>query len=295
LSAQIISGTEIAGQIKKEISQEIINLKAQYNLVPGLAVVLVGDNPASKSYVTGKDKAAKALGIYSQKIELPGDTTEEQLLELIRKLNRDPLIHGILVQIPLPAHISETRIIGAIDPAKDADGLHPANLGKLMLGEPRFIPCTPYGILKMLEYYDIKVEGANVVIVGRSNLVGKPLANLLLQKRDFGNATVTICHTGTRDLKAHTLQADILIAAMGKPQIITADMVKEGAVVIDVGINRVGKTPEGKDILVGDVDFAQVKEKALAVTPVPGGVGAMTVTMLMLNTLKAAKMSRGLA
>ena len=295
MSAQIISGTEIAGQIKKEISQEIINLKAQYNLVPGLAVVLVGDNPASKSYVTGKDKAAKALGIYSQKIELPGDTTEEQLLELIRKLNRDPLIHGILVQIPLPAHISETRIIGAIDPAKDADGLHPANLGKLMLGEPRFIPCTPYGILKMLEYYDIKVEGANVVIVGRSNLVGKPLANLLLQKRDFGNATVTICHTGTRDLKAHTLQADILIAAMGKPQIITADMVKEGAVVIDVGINRVGKTPEGKDILVGDVDFAQVKEKALAVTPVPGGVGAMTVTMLMLNTLKAAKMSRGLA
>jgi methylenetetrahydrofolate dehydrogenase (NADP+) / methenyltetrahydrofolate cyclohydrolase len=291
MAAQIISGTEVAKEIREELKQEIADLKAKHNLVPGLATILLGDDPASKSYVSGKEKTAIALGIYSERIDLPVSTTEGELLALIKKLNLDPKIHGILVQLPLPKHIDETKVLYAIDPKKDADGFHPVNLGKLLIGDPDFIPCTPYGIQQLLVRSGVKVDGAEVVVVGRSNLVGKPIANILLQKKEGANATVTICHTGTRDIAAHTRRADILIVAAGRPKAITADMVKEGAVVIDVGVNRIGKTPAGKDILVGDVDFEAVKEKARAITPVPGGVGPMTITMLMLNTVKAAKIT----
>jgi methylenetetrahydrofolate dehydrogenase (NADP+) / methenyltetrahydrofolate cyclohydrolase len=295
MPAKIISGTEVAKQIREEIKQEVADLKTRHNLVPGLATILLGDDPASKSYIAGKEKAAIALGIYSERIDLPAATTEEQLLALIKRLNGDPKIHGILVQVPLPKHVDETKVLYAIDPQKDADGFHPVNLGKLMIGDPDFIPCTPYGIQQLLVRSGIQVDGAEVVIVGRSNLVGKPIANILLQKKAGANATVTICHTGTRDIKAHTLKADILIVAAGKPNSVTVDMVKEGAVVIDVGVNRVGKTAEGKDILVGDVDFDKIKDKASFITPVPGGVGPMTITMLMANTVKAAKLAAGLS
>ncbi len=293
MTAQIISGTEVARTIREELQKEIAELKAKHNIVPGLAVVLIGDNPASKSYVAGKDKAAVALGIYSRKINLPESTTEATLLELIKTLNQDPQINGILVQLPLPKHIDETKVVYAIDPRKDVDGFHPVNLGKLMIGEPDFIPCTPHGIQQLLIRSGTKIDGAEVVVVGRSNIVGKPIVNILLQKAPGANATVTVCHTGTRDIKSHTIKADIVIAAAGRPNTITADMVKEGVVVIDVGVNRIGKTAEGKDILVGDVDFDKVKEKAKAITPVPGGVGPMTITMLMLNTVKAARLAHG--
>jgi methylenetetrahydrofolate dehydrogenase (NADP+)/methenyltetrahydrofolate cyclohydrolase len=294
MTAKIISGTEIAKQIREELTKEVADLKAKHNIIPGLAVILIGDNPASKSYVSGKDKAAVALGIYSQKINLPESTTEAELLDLIQKLNNDPRINGILVQLPLPEHINETKVIYAIDTKKDVDGFHPVNLGKLMIGEPDFVPCTPHGIQELLLRSGTKIEGAEVVVIGRSNIVGKPIVNILLQKATGANATVTICHTGTKDIKAHTLRADIIIAAAGRPNTVTADMVKEGAVIIDVGVNRIGKTPEGKDILVGDVDFEKVKEKAKAITPVPGGVGPMTITMLMVNTVKSAKIAHGL-
>ncbi len=295
MTAQIISGTEVAKQIREEIKQEVADLKAKHNIVPGLATVLIGDDPASKSYIAGKEKAALALGIYSERIDWPASTTEDQLLALVKKLNNDPKIHGILVQLPLPKNFDENKILYAIDPRKDVDGFHPMNLGKLMIGDPDFIPCTPYGIQQLLVRSGIKTDGAEVVVIGRSNLVGKPITNILLQKKTGANATVTICHTGTKDIKAHTLKADIIIAAAGRPNTLTADMVKEGVVVIDVGVNRVGKTAEGKDILVGDVDFAKIKEKARAITPVPGGVGPMTITMLMLNTVKAAKLANGLS
>jgi len=294
MTAQIINGNEIAKQIREELKKEIQELKAKYNLVPGLATVLVGDDPASKVYVGQKEKACHELGLYSDRRDLPGNTTEEQLLDLINNLNNDPKIHGILVQMPLPKHINETRVLYAINPKKDVDGFHPVNLGKLMIGEPDFIPCTPHGIQQLLIRSGINTEGAEVVVVGRSNIVGKPIANILLQKQKGANATVTICHTATRDIASHTRRADIIIAAAGKPKAITADMVKDGVVVIDVGVNEIGKTPEGKRILVGDVDFETIKEKARAITPVPGGVGPMTITMLMLNTVKAGKMSIGL-
>ena len=295
MSAKIISGTEIAKQVREELKQEVIDLKTKYNLVPGLATVLIGDDPASKSYIAGKEKAAIALGIYSERIDLPGTTTEDELLALIKRLNGDPKIHGILVQLPLPKRIDETKVLYAIDPKKDVDGFHPVNLGKLMIGDPDFLPCTPFGIQQLLIRSGIKIDGAEVVVVGRSNLVGKPIANILLQKKSGGNATVTICHTGTKDIKKHTLNAEILIVAAGKPNSVTADMVKEGAVVIDVGVNRVGKTADGKDILVGDVDYDKIKEKASYITPVPGGVGPMTITMLMANTIKATKLAAKLS
>jgi len=295
MSAKIISGTEIARQVREELKQEVSDLKARYNIVPGLATVLLGDNPASKSYIAGKEKAAIALGIYSERIDLPDTTTEVELLTLIKRLNNDPKIHGILVQLPLPKGIDETKVLYAIDPKKDVDGFHPVNLGKLMIGDPDFIPCTPFGIQQLLIRSGIKIDGAEVVIVGRSNLVGKPIANILLQKVAGANATVTICHTGTKDIKSHTLKAEILIVAAGKPNSVTVDMVKEGAVVIDVGVNRIGKTSEGKDILVGDVDYDKIKEKASFITPVPGGVGPMTITMLMANTVKAAKLAAKLS
>ncbi|MFH1015460.1 MAG: bifunctional methylenetetrahydrofolate dehydrogenase/methenyltetrahydrofolate cyclohydrolase FolD [Chloroflexota bacterium] len=295
MTAQIISGTEIARQIREELKVEIADLKAKHNLVPGLATVLVGEDPASQVYVGQKEKTSLALGIYSERHDIPVKTTQSELLALVDKLNRSPKIHGILVQLPLPKHLNETEVLYAINPKKDVDGFHPINLGKLMIGEPDYIPCTPHGIQQLLVRSGVQIDGAEVVVVGRSNIVGKPIANILLQKKPGANATVTICHTGTRDMASHTRRADILIVAAGRPKAITANMVKEGVVVIDVGVNRIGKTAEGKDILVGDVDFEGVKEKAKAITPVPGGVGPMTITMLMLNTVRAAKIAAGLA
>jgi len=294
MSAQIISGTEIAKKIREELQEEVAQLKEKHNLIPGLVTVLVGEDPASQVYVGQKEKTSNALGLYSERHDLPASTSEEELLALIDKLNKDPKIHGILVQLPLPKHINETNILVAIDPKKDVDGFHPVNVGKLMIGEPDYLPCTPHGIQQLLVRSGVKIEGAEVVVVGRSNIVGKPIANILLQKGEGANATVTICHTKTRDTSFHTKRADILIVAAGRPKAITADMVKEGVVVIDVGVNRIGKTAEGKAILSGDVDFEAVKEKAAAITPVPGGVGPMTITMLMLNTVRAAKLAAGL-
>ena len=294
MTAQIISGTEIARQIREELKQEVSELKARHQVVPGLATVLVGDDPASCVYVCSKEKTCHTLGIYSERYDLPGDTPEAELLQLVERLNGDPKINGILVQVPLPKHINETRVLYAIDPSKDVDGFHPTNLGKLMIGEPDYLPCTPHGIQQMLIRSGVKTDGAEVVVVGRSNIVGKPIANILLQKQAGANATVTICHTGSRDIPFHTKRADILIVAAGKPKSITADMVKEGVVVIDVGTNEIGRTAEGKRILCGDVDFEAIKEKACAITPVPGGVGPMTITMLMMNTVKAAKLANGL-
>jgi len=295
MTAQLISGTEIAKQIREELRQEIAQLKAKHNLVPGLVTVLVGADPASHVYVGQKEKTSKDLGIYSERYDLSEKTTQEELLDLVNKLNNDPRIHGILVQMPLPRHLNEAEVLFAINPKKDVDGFHPVNVGKLMIGEPDYLPCTPAGIQQLLIRSGTKIEGAEVVVVGRSNIVGKPIANILLQKGKGANATVTICHTGTRDIASHTRRADILIVAAGRPKAVTGDMVKEGVVVIDVGVNEIGKTAEGKRILVGDVDFDTVKEKAKAITPVPGGVGPMTITMLMLNTVKAAKFAAGLS
>ncbi len=294
MTAEIISGSEIAKQIREELKQEIAELKEKHNLVPGLATVLVGDDPASQVYVSSKAKTCQALGIYSERHDLSADTNEQTLLALIDRLNKDPKINGILVQLPLPKHINESNVLMAVAPDKDVDGFHPVNVGKLMIGEADYIPCTPHGIQELLLRSGIETDGAEVVIVGRSNIVGKPIANILLQKKAGANATVTVCHTGTRNIASHTRRADILIVALGKPKAITADMVKEGVVVIDVGVNRIGKTAEGKDILCGDVDFDAVKEKAKAITPVPGGVGPMTIVMLMSNTVKAAKLAAGL-
>lgn len=294
MSAKIISGNEIAQQIREEIKKEVEQLKKKHGLTPGLVTIIVGKNPASVSYVTAKQKTAKELGFYSVQEDLPEDVKEETLLGLIDRFNKDNTIHGILVQLPLPGHINETKILYAISPDKDVDGFHPVNVGKLMIGEARFYPCTPYGIQQLLIRSGVRIDGAEVVIVGRSNIVGKPTAMILCQKAEGANATVTICHTGTKDLAFHTKRADILIVAAGRPKAITADMVKDGAVVIDVGVNRIGMTPEGKAKLCGDVDFDYVKEKAAAITPVPGGIGPMTITMLMLNTVKAAKVAANL-
>ncbi len=291
MTAKLISGNEIAKQIRNELAQEVAQLKSTRNVVPGLVTVLVGQNPASVSYVTAKQKTSKELGFYSIQDNQPETIAEETLLKLIEQYNKDPKIHGILVQLPLPKHMNETKILYAIDPKKDVDGFHPVNVGKLMIGEADYLPCTPAGIQQLLIRSGVKTEGAEVVVVGRSNIVGKPIANILLQKQKGANATVTICHTGTKDMTFHTRRAEILIVAAGKPKAITAEMVKEGVVVIDVGVNRIGMTPEGKAKLCGDVDFESVKEKASLITPVPGGVGPMTITMLMLNTVKAAKLA----
>ena len=294
MPAQIISGTETARAIRTELAAEVARLKQEHNLVPGLVTVLVGEDPASQSYVAAKNRTAHALGIHSEQVTLPADTAEADLLARIDGYNRDPAIHGILVQLPLPRHINEAKVLFAIDPAKDVDGFHPVNVGKMLLGEPCFLPCTPHGILELLQRAGVQTDGAEVVVVGRSNIVGKPVANLMLQKRAGGNATVTVCHTRTRDMAAHTRRADILIVAAGRARMIGADLVKEGAVVIDVGVNRVGRTDSGKAILAGDVDFAPVAAKAAAITPVPGGVGPMTITMLMKNTVQAARQAAGL-
>jgi methylenetetrahydrofolate dehydrogenase (NADP+)/methenyltetrahydrofolate cyclohydrolase len=294
MAAKIINGTEMAKQIREELKAEVENLKETHGVTPGLVTILVGENPASVSYVTGKQKTAHELGFYSVQDNQPANISERDLLALINKYNGDPKVHGILVQLPLPKHIDENKVLYAIDPKKDVDGFHPVNVGKLMIGEPDYLPCTPAGIQQLLIRSGARIEGAEVVVMGRSNIVGKPIANILLQKAKGANATVTVCHTKTSDMAFHTRRADILIAAAGKPKAITADMVKEGAVIIDVGVNRIGKTPEGKAILCGDVDFEAVKEKASMITPVPGGVGPMTITMLMMNTVKAAKLAAGI-
>ncbi len=292
MSAVIIDGKQVAKDIRAELEAQVRQLKAEKGIVPGLAVVLVGQDPASQSYVTAKEKACAEIGIYSDDNRLPAETSEAELLALISKLNADPKIHGILVQLPLPKHIDESRVILAIAPEKDVDGFHPVSVGKMVIGEKTFLPCTPHGVLQLLLRSGVKLDGAEVVVVGRSNIVGKPLANLLLQKSPYGNATVTICHTRTKDLAAHTLRADIVIAAAGRPKTITADMIRPGAVVIDVGVNRVADASAKNGYrLVGDVDYLPVKEKASLITPVPGGVGPMTITMLLANTVQAATMS----
>ncbi|MBN1176486.1 MAG: bifunctional methylenetetrahydrofolate dehydrogenase/methenyltetrahydrofolate cyclohydrolase FolD [Dehalococcoidales bacterium] len=294
MAAQLIKGAEVAAQIREELKQEIAELKSKHNVVPGLVTVLVGADPASQVYVGAKEKTSKELGIYSERYDLPADTSQADLLKLIDKLNKDPKINGILVQLPLPKGLNEEEVLYAIDPKKDVDGFHPVNVGKLMIGEPDYLPCTPAGIQQLLMRSGTQIEGAEVVVVGRSNIVGKPIANMLLQKADGANATVTVCHTRTKDMTFHTKRADILIVAAGKPKAVTGDMVKEGVVVIDVGVNEIGKTAEGKRILAGDVDFDTVSPKAKAITPVPGGVGPMTITMLMMNTVRAAKVAAGL-
>jgi len=293
MTAKVIDGKKVAQQILEDLKQETSTLK-EINVIPGLVTILVGETPASVSYVTSKQNISREMGFYSVQDNQPEKITEEELLELINKYNKDPKIHGILVQLPLPGHIDEEKVLNSINPAKDVDGFHPVNMGKLMIGKADYLPCTPAGIQQLLIRIGVEIDGAEVVVVGRSNIVGKPIANILLQKQKGANATVTICHTGTKDMAFHTRRADILIVAVGKPKAITADMVKEGAVVIDVGVNRIGMTAEGKAKLCGDVDFEEVKKKAKAITPVPGGVGPMTITMLMMNTLKAAKVAAGI-
>jgi methylenetetrahydrofolate dehydrogenase (NADP+)/methenyltetrahydrofolate cyclohydrolase len=294
MTATLIKGAEVAAQIREELKKEIADLKAKHNVVPGLVTVLVGADPASQVYVGQKEKTSKELGIYSERYDLPENTTQKELIDLVIKLNNDPKINGILVQLPLPKHLNEEQVLYAIDPKKDVDGFHPVNVGRLMIGEPDYLPCTPAGIQQLLIRSGTQIEGAEVVVVGRSNIVGKPIANMLLQKAPGANATVTVCHTKTRDIAFHTKRADILIVAAGKAKAVTGDMVKEGVVVIDVGVNEIGKTAEGKRILAGDVDFESVSQKAKAITPVPGGVGPMTITMLMMNTVRAAKLAHGI-
>ncbi len=291
MPAKIISGKEVAAAIREELKLRAQKLKEK-GVVAGLGVILVGEDPASVSYVTAKAKAAEEIGIFEETVRLPGDASEEEILKNVDRLNRDQRFHGVLVQLPLPKWVNPDKVINFISPEKDVDGFHPVNVGKLLRGEPCPLPCTPYGIQQMLVRSGYSPEGQHVVICGRSNIVGKPLAALLMQKKPGANATVTVCHTGTRDIKKHTLQADILVAAMGAPKVITAEMVREGCVVIDVGVNRVPDPAAAKGFrLVGDCDFEAIKEKAAAITPVPGGVGPMTVTMLMMNTIEAAERS----
>ena len=279
MAAKLINGKEISGEIRENLKEEVALLLEQ-GIKPGLAVILVGDNQASRTYVTSKQKSCQDIGMESLLIEFPVDVPETILLEKIEQLNNDDQMHGILVQLPLPNHISEEKVIETISPDKDVDGFHPINIGKMMTGQDTFLPCTPFGVLEMLKHEQITIEGKHAVIVGRSNIVGKPAGQLLLNE----NATVTYCHSRTPDLASVTRTADILVAAVGRAKMITADYVKEGAVVIDVGMNR---DENGK--LCGDVDFEHVKEKAGYITPVPGGVGPMTITMLLYNTVKSAK------
>jgi methylenetetrahydrofolate dehydrogenase (NADP+)/methenyltetrahydrofolate cyclohydrolase len=301
MAAKIISGTEIAAQIREELKKEVTEMKEKNGVVPGLVTILVGKNPASVSYVTGKHKAADEIGFYSVQDDQPEDVSEADLLKLIDKYNNDPKIHGILVQLPLPKHIDEKKVLNAIDPDKDVDGFHPVNVGRLMIGgsEVKFLPCTPAGIQELIVRSGFETSGAEVVVVGRSNIVGKPIANIMLQKGKGANSTVTIVHTGTKDLEAHCKRADILIVAAGVPGLVKPEWIKPGACVIDVGVNRVGekkseKTGKMVPILKGDVDFDAAKEIAGAITPVPGGVGPMTITMLMKNTVKSAKLHAGI-
>ena len=295
MPAKIIYGKEISAQIRIELKERVDRLKAR-GVTPGLGVILVGEDPASVSYVTAKAKGAEEIGMFEETIRLLPTSTEEEVLAAVDRLNRDPKFNGVLVQLPLPKWVNPDKVISFISVEKDVDGFHPVNVGKLLRGEPCAIPCTPYGVVQMLTRSGYSPEGKHVVICGRSNLVGKPLAALLVQKKKGANATVTICHTGTKDLPRFTKQADILVAAMGAPRVITADMIREGCVVIDVGVNRVPDPASPKGFrLAGDCDFDGMLAKAEAITPVPGGVGPMTVTMLLMNTVEAAERQAGVA
>jgi len=288
MSAKILDGKAIAQDIRAELKARVAELKKQ-GIVPGLGVLLVGDDPASRSYVTAKEKACEETGLYSREIKLPSTASHKEILDVVKTFNADDKIDGILVQLPLPDSSMEQSVIEAINPNKDVDGFHPLNVGRMMLGLPAFLPCTPHGVLQILKRSGIKTDGAHVVVIGRSNIVGRPLVNLLSQKSELGNATVTMCHTRTKNMKELTLQADIIVAAVGRPNTVTADMIKPGAVVIDVGVNRIeDATKKSGFRLAGDVDFAAVAEKASAITPVPGGVGPMTITMLLANTVESA-------
>ena len=294
MTAQIIDGKQVAADMREELKNEVAKLKEK-GIVPGLGVILVGEDPASQSYVTAKERACENIGLYSDDNRLSADASQEELMALVDKMNKDPKINGILVQLPLPKGLNEAEVLLAIDPAKDVDGFHPVNVGKMVVGEKAFLPCTPHGVIQLLKRSGVTIEGAEVVIVGRSNIVGKPLANMLIQKKPNANATVTVCHTRTKDLTYHTKRADIVIAAAGRPNTVTADMIKEGVVVVDVGVNRVEDATKKRGYrLVGDVDFEAVKEKASFITPVPGGVGPMTITMLLYNTVESAKRAAGI-
>lgn len=284
----IIDGNALAATIRVEVAERVSRLISDHGITPGLNLLLVGEDPASTVYVRNKGKDCEKVGICSTILRLPATATEDDVIACVQSWNADAAVHGILVQLPLPKHINEHRVLRTIDPDKDVDGFHPVNAGKLMIGLDGFIPCTPYGVLEMLRRYEIETSGKHVVVVGRSNIVGKPLSMLLAQKRSPGNATVTICHTGTPDIAEHTRRADIVISAVGTNGLITADHIREGAVVIDVGINRI-TLADGTTKLVGDVDYASVAPKASAITPVPGGVGPMTRAMLLQNTLTAAE------
>ena len=292
MNAQLIDGKKISAEVRAEVAEGVREMKERLGVTPGLAVVLVGGDPASAVYVRNKQRAATEVGMDAQDVRLPADTSQERLLEHVEELKVDPRFHGILVQLPLPDHIDERTVLDSLDPMKDVDGLHPENAGRLAGGRARFVPATPLGIQQMLVRTGHDPDGKHVVVCGRSEIVGKPVALLLMQRASGANATVTVCHTRTRDLADITLQADILIAAIGRPMSITADMVKEGVTVIDVGVNRID-APERKRgyRLVGDVDFDAVSEKAAAITPVPGGVGPMTIAMLLHNTLTAARLA----
>ncbi|MFP4644431.1 MAG: bifunctional methylenetetrahydrofolate dehydrogenase/methenyltetrahydrofolate cyclohydrolase FolD [Spirochaetales bacterium] len=295
MAANILDGRVTAKAVRARVAREVASIKESFRR-PGLGVVLVGDDPASHSYVRGKERACEEVGIHSEEIRLSAEVSEKQVLETVKTLNENDRIDGILVQLPLPGHIAERDVLESIAPSKDVDGLHRGSLGALMLGEEGFLPCTPYGVLELLRHYELKTSGKHVVVLGRSTLVGKSLANLLLRRGDYGDATVTVCHSRTNDLPARSREADILVAAMGQPAFVTADMVADGAVVVDVGVSRVEDSTKKKGYrLQGDVDFAAVAEKASWITPVPGGVGPMTITMLLQNTLEAARGHAGLS
>ena len=289
---KLIDGKQLAQNLRGEIAAGVERLKAEKGVTPGLAVILVGDNPASVSYVTAKEKACAEAGMLSREIRLPAETTETELVALVKKLNDDPAIHGILVQLPVPKHISDKAVIDAIAPEKDVDGFTPVNVGRMMIGERCFLPCTPHGIIKLIEFSGMDVRGRHAVVIGRSNIVGKPVAALLSRKET--NATVTLCHTGTPDVGKFTREADVVVVAAGRPNTLTGDMLKPGAVVIDVGVNRVPDATKPKGFrLVGDADFESCAKVAGAITPVPGGVGPMTITMLLWNTLESARRFAG--
>ncbi|MBQ6135926.1 MAG: bifunctional methylenetetrahydrofolate dehydrogenase/methenyltetrahydrofolate cyclohydrolase FolD [Kiritimatiellae bacterium] len=283
-----IDGKQLAANLRAEIAEGVRKLKEEKGVTPGLAVILVGDNPASVSYVTAKEKACVEAGMYSREIRLPGTTSEDELVKLVGDLNSDPAIHGILVQLPVPKHIRDKAVIDAISPEKDVDGFTPVNVGRMLIGEKCFLPCTPHGIIKLIEFAGMDIRGKHAVVIGRSNIVGKPFAALLSRKET--NATVTLCHTGTPDISKFTREADIVVVAAGRPNTVTGDMLKPGAVVIDVGVNRIPDATRPKGFrLVGDADFESCSKVAGAITPVPGGVGPMTITMLLWNTLEAAR------
>ena len=290
MKATLIDGKKLAADTRAEIARGVAALKKDTGVTPGLAVILVGENPASISYVTAKEKACADAGMYSREIRLPADTPEATIIETILSLNADPAIHGILVQLPLPKGISEKKVIDAIAPEKDVDGFTPVNVGKMLIGDDCFLPCTPHGIIKLIEVTGMEIAGKHAVVIGRSNIVGKPVAALLSRKGPHANATVTLCHTGTPDIAAYTRTADIVVVAAGRPNTLTGDMLKPGAVVIDVGVNRIPDATRPKGFrLCGDADFESCAQVASAITPVPGGVGPMTITMLLWNTLQAAK------